>query len=377
MDGFRRSLALCNLANILDESGRWVEAYEAYADALEEYPNNGNAAGNIAELIKRRLATGRGPGGHYAAVFNKYVDLAKRLRPHTVQIAGELTAQRWDALQPIDTHGHDEHPGDTSDPYQKWIRANRLALSEAIEGLGSDNPRWDDASPPAIRMIDGQSVPTVFAALNVLKAEFLAARALAFEGQEKLLRHIFKQDPDDTGTYTNTLDYSIYGQPAAQLILAQRAALDVLDKIAVTADLHFETRMPPSDIWFRSYWFDKGSGVLRPKLPRSHAPLPVGAAIALAELSFDVDREGLYAEALALRNAGTHRLVRVNLIEPGGVSDDSQNTIGLFELVDGCVQTLQVIRSAYLYLLDLIAEGQRAVSSDSEKRIEIPLPVQE
>ena len=43
-----RGMALCNLGNLLDDSGRWVEAYTAYADALEADPTNGNAAGNIA-----------------------------------------------------------------------------------------------------------------------------------------------------------------------------------------------------------------------------------------------------------------------------------------------------------------------------------------
>ncbi len=55
-----RSKALCNLGNELDSSGRWLEAYEAYKDALTEYPDNGNAAGNLAELLAARIRLGRG-----------------------------------------------------------------------------------------------------------------------------------------------------------------------------------------------------------------------------------------------------------------------------------------------------------------------------
>jgi hypothetical protein len=370
-----RSRALCNLGNVLDESGRWVEAYEAYVDALVEFPSNGNAAGNAAELLRRRLATGRGLRGHYAAVYNDYATRAKALRRYTVAIAGEATARRWDALPILDGVGHASHDGDPLDSYQRWIRSHRLALSESIEGLGSDSPHWDDAMATSVAVVSGEpDPPPIFAAMNVLKAEYLVARRLAFEGEARLQEDQFAQDPEDTGTYADTLDYSIYGQPSAKLILAQRAAVDVLDKVAVAANLHFKTAVDPEHVTFRNYWFDQGSGIIRKKLPRSKPPTLPGAAVALAELSFDIHKEGLYSEALALRNAGTHRLVHVNLLEPGGVSAQAQNTVGLYELIDGCHQTLRVIRSAYLYLIDLIAEGQP--DAEDPRFPPLPLPLQ-
>lgn len=370
-----RSRALCNLGNVLDESGRWVEAYEAYVDALTEFPSNGNAAGNAAELLRRRLNTGHGLRGHYAAVYNEYAARAKALRPHTVAIAGEAAARRWNALPVLDEVGHTSHDGNRLDGYQQWIRSHRLALSEAIEGLGSDNPHWDDAMASSVAVMFGEpDPPPIFAALNVLKAEYLVARRLAFEGETRLLEDQFAQDPEDTGTYADTLDYSIYGQPSAKLILAQRAAIDVLDKVAVAANLHFKTAVDPEYVTFRNYWFDQGSGIVRKKLPRSKPPTYPGAAIALAELSYDIHKDGLYSEALALRNAGTHRLVHLNPLEPGGVSAQAQNTVGLFELIDGCHQTLHVIRSAYLYLIDLIAEGEP--DPEDPWFPQLPLPLQ-
>jgi tetratricopeptide (TPR) repeat protein len=369
-----RSSALCNLANTLDESGRWVEAYEAYVDALTENPLNGNAAGNAAELLRRKLGTGRGLQGHYAALYNDYARKAKLLRRHTVSIAGEATAKRWDALPIFDEVGHAAHVGDHLDPYQQWIRSHRLALSEAVEGLGSDNPRWDDALARSIVVRPGEpDPPPIFAAMNVLKAEYLVTRRLAFEGEVALLENQMVQDPTDTGTYADTLDLSIYGLPSAKLILAQRASIDILDKVAVAANLHFKTGVDPERVSFRNYWFDQGSGALRKKLPRAGAGAGPGAAIALAELSYDIHQDGLYADALALRNAGTHRLVHVNPLEPGGVSADAQNTVGPFELMDGCRQTLRVIRSAYLYLIDLIAEGEPAAEDSRFPPLALPL----
>ena len=94
-----RGMALCNLGNILDDSGRWVEAYTAYADALEADPTNGNAAGNIAELLRRRLGHRVDQRGHLAAVYDKYVAMAQSLRQRTVEVAGTAAADRWDALE--------------------------------------------------------------------------------------------------------------------------------------------------------------------------------------------------------------------------------------------------------------------------------------
>lgn len=87
-------MALCNLGNLLDDSGRWVEAYTAYADALEADPTNGNAAGNIAEFLRRRLGRQVDQRGHLAAVYDKYVAMAQSLRQRTVEVAGAAAADR-------------------------------------------------------------------------------------------------------------------------------------------------------------------------------------------------------------------------------------------------------------------------------------------
>jgi tetratricopeptide (TPR) repeat protein len=171
-----RGTALCNLGNILDESGRWVEAYTAYADALQADPTNGNAAGNIAELLRRRLGRQADQRGHLAAVYDKYVVLARSLRERTVELAGTAAADRWDALELTGSQGHLQHDGDQLDPYQSWIVRHRLALVGSVEGLGSDSPQWDTASVSGVAVSPGARAPGIFGALNVLKAEFLVAR---------------------------------------------------------------------------------------------------------------------------------------------------------------------------------------------------------
>ena len=55
----------------------------------------------------------------------------------------------------------------------------------------------------------GERVPGIFGALNVLKAEFLVARRLAFQGQRMHAEAPAHQHADDPGLYTDTLDGSL------------------------------------------------------------------------------------------------------------------------------------------------------------------------
>lgn len=366
-----RASALCNLGNALDHSGRWIEAYQAYVDALEADPSNGNAAGNAAELLRLRIVRGRGLPGHYAAVYDRYREQAQRHRERTVELAGQEVARRWDDLPVGDSQGHISHDGDPLDPYQQWIKDNRLALTAAVEGLGSDEPRWDSAMVEAVTVRPGvPDPPPVFASMNVLKAEYLVARRLAYDGERLLNESPFAQHPTDTGTYADTLDMSLYGEPPAQLILAQRATLDLLDKIAVAANDHFTCGVAPTGVKFATFWRAHQSDDLRAGLPiPQHA---ASAAVALSELAFDMDPAGLYPEAKTLRNAGTHRIVRLTHDKPTGVTTLTHSSIDMATLIRATHQSLRVARAAYIYLIDLVQDREDESGAD----VALPLPMQ-
>ncbi|WP_138946833.1 LA2681 family HEPN domain-containing protein [Plantibacter sp. M259] len=361
--------ALCNLGNALDHSGRWLEAYQAYVDALAADPTNGNAA----ELLRIRAARGRGLSGHYAAVYDKYRKQAQQHRARTVEVAGEEVACRWDALPPSGSQGHLSHDGNALDEYQQWIKRHRLALTVAVEGLGSDDLRWDSAMIEAVSVgQDTPDPPLIFTSMNVLKAEYLVARRLAYDGETRLTDSMFEQDPADPGTYADTLDLSIYGEPTAQLVLAQRATLDLLDKIAVAANDHFQSGVEPTKVNFFNYWRLRDDD-----RPRAELPVPdqmVSAAAALAELAYDIDDDGMYPEAKVLRNAGTHRLVHVTHLAPTGVTKKAHSSVDAEALIRATHQSLRVARSAYIYLIDLIQDQQESI--DDELRVSLPLPLQ-
>lgn len=347
-----RSRALCNLANVLDDDGRWVEAYAAYSDALAADSTNGNAAGNIAELLKRRLGRRIGQRGHLAAVYNHYVRLAHELRDHTVEIAGEEVAQRWDGLQPVPTKGHFSHDGEVLDAYQQWIVEHRLALAATVEGLGSDSEHWDTATVSGVvGDMSDPNVPRIFAALNVLKAEYLVARRLAFRGISMIDESAPLQHAEDTGSYSDTADGSYYGEGPALLLLSQRSVLDVLDKIAVAANEHFICGLLPKRVNFGTFWLDARTGQERPTLPMNNpGRLHV---LALAQLADDYGR-GMYAQAKLLRNAGTHRLVHVTYGLATGPTEETFSSVDVDELKAATLAALWVTRAAFLYFVDLL-----------------------
>jgi len=65
-------------------------------------------------------------------------------------------------------------------------------------------------------------------------ADFLVARRLAFEAEEIIVETGgWAQHQSDPGMYADTLNYAVYGEVSSKLVLAHRAALDVLDKTAV------------------------------------------------------------------------------------------------------------------------------------------------
>lgn len=96
--------------------------------------------------------------------------------------------------------------------------------------------------------------------------------------------------------------------------MAHRTALDLLDKIAVTANHYFEFGQAPDKVYFGKLWRgipDKATGV-RPLVDKVEKAIRGGATAlyGLVELAEDYDSSaGILRSHKDLRNAGTHRFV--------------------------------------------------------------------
>ena len=180
----------------------------------------------------------------------------------------------------------------------------------AVEGLGSEGERWDTASVNGVvSTVENAVIPPIFASMNVLKADYLVARRLAFKGQQMINESGRLQHVDDPGLYTETLDNSLYGEAVSHLVLAQRSALDVLDKIAVTANEFFGFGFVTTKIKFITFWKNAIDVDSTSQHPRFLA-MELVKLLPFLELSTGLGKTGIYSKAMQLRNAGTRRLVR-------------------------------------------------------------------
>jgi tetratricopeptide (TPR) repeat protein len=359
-EGHTEGMALCNLANTLDHSGRWIEAYEAYTRALKADPTNGNAAGNAAVLIDRAIQSGWDFEGHLCSLYDHYLTMAHANRDRTIEVAGEGAAARFDQMQLLGSHEMLHQVGASDDDYQQWIIDHRLALTASLEGLGKSDRegRWDTANIRQVTTPVGQeTMPPIFALVNLLKADFLVARRLAFDTTQRIATSAdgWKQEASDPGVYSDTLDYSIYGTLSSSLVLAHRAAIDMLDKTAVAANEHFEVGDDPQYVSFRRFWtrtVKGGSAVLRPELfAKSHL---ASSVLAMAELAHDMLDDGIYAHAQEVRHAGTHRFVLVHHSLREIETNAAVQAIDLNHMVETTMQALSVARAAFLYLVSMV-----------------------
>lgn len=149
--------------------------------------------------------------------------------------------------------------------------------------------------------------------------------------------------------------------------------MDVLDKTAVAVNEHLQVGDNPKRIFFSRFWFeDKKRTQLRSSLA-NQARL-ASSVLAMAELALDMEPGGLYEHAQEMRNAGTHRFVKIYR----GPADQANTppsiqVITLQAMQATCLEALTVARAAYIYLTEMlrIFEDTKA---KSRNRMELVLP---
>lgn len=216
--------ALTNLGNELDQSFRWVEAYDSWVEALNTNPTNQVAALSTARMLLRRTRQypSHPPSLHRVAGY--YSHLATRSAGSIEHIAGVGAARMARSLPTFRSRWRPRRLSQIKDAFGRFVAKNRLALVGTIEGLDLRKARWDNVyiSGVSDKLDSGPGVPPVFAMINQLKADFCAARWALYTAESGSVR--------ETSVYGDTLDYAVYGLKPSLFILAQRSGLDVLDR---------------------------------------------------------------------------------------------------------------------------------------------------
>lgn len=351
-----------NLANQLSSSFRLGEAHDARLAALDIDPGNGVAAYAAA----RDLLWLYDQGGCSDLTRVEAAMLAKIARHHQVRVALYAGAAAAEQIAAFADQFDDPPPRPLHiDPFIGWIERERLTLAPVVELVDPNLGKVDWLMLPGIleRASDTRGFPPpVFAMFNVLKSDFILARDLAW-------RALDEDVWPATGRFADTLDYAKYGTDMSAIILAHRTALDLLDKVAVTANHYFELGQAPDKVHFGKLWRgspDKATG-LRPLAPGVEKAIRDGASAlyGLVELAEDYDSSaGILRSQKNLRNAGTHRFVVLH--DLGDPSHSRQapeiEHHSLKNFTHEAMRALRVARSAIQTLALAITQHERGMA---------------
>lgn len=345
--------AQTNLGNELWRAHRWVEAYDAYLDALGIDPTNVVASTGAVKVLLRARDLGIGDPAMAATIAARHLQNAADGRERILELAGQAAAAEFDRLQALGLAGGSLPDLSNVGDYERFVAEHRLMLSPTIEGLDASLKRWDSMHIGRVIETTGTSpgIPPLFAIFNVAKAEYLSARWLFYLSMREDV------GIPETGSYHDTLDYAVYGVRPSLAIFAQRAALDVLDKIALLVTEYLGLAEDPRSVTFRSRWHR------RDKKTQEIIGWHEGVAdeiaqgnrgfIALADVAVDLSREGFLGKKKSLRDAGTHRALVLHDLakepsrESAYVTHEDET-----EFHRAVLETLRLARASLLYLVE-------------------------
>jgi hypothetical protein len=357
--------AWVNLGNDLLRSARYPEAYGAYQEALDASPGHPVAAGYSASTLFSWARRSGITDGNLIALAHYWARVAQSAPSHAEAIAQgsskifeAFPTNRADEVTPL-------LPGDYPE-YEQFVARHRLYLTWALDGAMHPSC-WDGLTPPTIRVPidDSASPPAIFSMLNTIKSDYLLARSLAWEAMSS--------DEDDAHHYTDTLDYAAYGDSIARLLLATRAALDTLDRVAVAANHHFGIGLEPADVHFRNLWREPNRPrALRPVI-ESEIDAGNAAMYAMAEMADDLTDNGWLEGRQRFRNVATHRFVVAHV---GGFPvpqpTTEANHLSVSDLDDEVVAALTVARSGILYLYGAIGHRSHRLKTPHSVTLQLP-----
>lgn len=363
-----RARAQTNLGNTLFKAFRFVEAYDCYSRALAFDPTNTVAAAGAARILLSYAARGIGEKETLLALADEHLRHARENPGRFRELAGERAFAEFASLFQRSFPEAQRPDFSKATAYQRFVRDHRLALVPTVEGLDLSLERWDSLRLPGIFALPGShyQVPTVFATFNVLKADYLAARHLAFSALHR--------PPPESGSYADTLDYACYGVATASLTLAQRACVDVLDKLAIALRLYLGEGNPDDRATFLNSFFERGTERREWKtLIRDEIESGNRGVLAMAEMAADIAHEGWLQPKRKLRNASTHRFIILHDISRATAS--KVNVIERYDAEDfqrHLIETLQLVRAALIYFVDAIADREMRVPAEQVITLDVP-----
>lgn len=372
-----RSQSCTNMGNLLWSSYRWVEAYDFYTLALTENPRNGVASSGALKMLQYALQQEL---GDYDLLVEEIEYLASHVKQNLESIhsyaGGYGVKGIVDAVKDIHCveKGHSAVEGDE---YKKFVVSNNLTLSPTIHSHSHGSKYWDNINISSVRVDVGGdgTVPEIFAMINLLKSDYILARQLLFSASNRLF--------NETGNYNDTLNYACYGVNESALALAQRSALDILDKVAV-ATLSYLGIGGAKETSFKAAWFkkkSKGKGVTEELKPKISQEIENGnaALLALTEVSRDLSNKiGFLSKKQNSRNASTHRFTILH--DLGEIPTSHSGCLEHFDyevFLRETLHTLKLARSSVIYFVQMVQIREKQLSKNNEIEMSLLVPSHE
>jgi hypothetical protein len=367
--------AKTNQANLLNQSFRWLEAYELYREAVCLDSYNAIASSGAAKALLQAANKGLGPIQVLHNLAERYIQKTLEHQDQLSNYVGYRASIKILKELPEELEKDADWTPDLSntDAYTKFVGENHLALSFTIEGLNLELRHWDSLMIQSIseRVNEAQGVPPIFAMFNTLKADYLAARWLLYQAISNIT--------PESGSYSDTLDYACYGIRSSFLSLSQRSAIDILDRIAVAASEYLGLEGSPNTITFCNRWHIQNGRSFKKPLqwqPAIKTEIKNGntALIALAEIAEDIVSGGFLSPQKTLRNASTHRFV---VMHDFGLERRESKYIEHFdehEFKRQTINALRLVRAALIYFVEVVALRERRLKEDSGITVTLDVP---
>jgi hypothetical protein len=366
-----RSQSYTNLGNLLWSSYRWVEAYDFYTLALIDNPRNGVASSGALKMLKYALQQEL---GDYELLVEEIEYLASHVKQNLESIysysGGYGVKGIVNEIKDI-SGGEKNRLEIEGDEYERFVVLNNLTLSPTIHSHTHESKYWDNIniSSIGVGLVGDSKVPEIFAMINILKSDYILARQLLFNASNKLFK--------ETGNYNDTLNYACYGVNESALALAQRSALDILDKVAV-ATLSYLGIGGAKRTSFKEAWFKKGKDEKEKLKPAILIEIENGntALLALTEVSIDLSNKiGFLSEKQASRNSSTHRFTVFH--DLGSIPKSHSGCLEHFDyevFLKESLNTLKLARSSVIYFVQMVLIREVKLSEQKDGLI-MPLIV--
>jgi tetratricopeptide (TPR) repeat protein len=378
LDRDLRAQLWVNYGNCLSGLGRAVEAMSAYERALRVRPDHPMAKGNLAievyylahtadhrlflldarDLLKQALSNDQleqygGPGA----------------RSHFEKTRQEITGVIAQLGVGPDAHREQAEPTFSSaneSEYVDFCVHHHLFLNFCLHCRRCSAYSRDSLTFSLVTGIkDDTSFVRLARVINEVKERYVFARLLLFQA----LRPVLDTVPiDDMTTYTDNLDYAVYGVRVASLKQAFESAYNILDKTAHFLNSYLRLGVRSglrlsfmTDGWI---WREKKAQSLRAQLRQMGNWHLFGLYDLARDFHFDArhpERDGYWGRLRRVRNALTHEYLvpHVEGIQWAHEADDPALHIGFDDLVDLTVALLQLVRAAVIYLIAFVDREER------------------